>query len=407
MKRETTVWKETQPGSQGVRTVTFGTPGDPRGGRTRLGEAGRWRWTVWGVALCLAALLVAPLETSARVVGGKRGVTTYQQNLYVGGNIDRLLELDPQDPAYPVKLLQAVTTTYYEILASQFPLRAQGLAAQIARDQPELVALQEVSLVRRQYPSDFITGQDTPATEVVLDFLDILLDALEARGLHYAAVSAVQDMDVEMPALDLEQGGFQDVRLTDRDVILARVDLPPGQFRVTNPQGSNFVHALTLPSLGLAIERGWCSVDVFISGRRFRYINTHLEEETVPQIQAQQAQELLDGPANVALPVLLTGDFNSDGNRQNGTVTYDHLLAAGFADPWTVLHPGDPGLTWGHDPNLADPTVAFVWRIDLVLVRGGDFLPQAMDVRDVSISSSTPPRWVSDHAGVVTRFRLP
>src|SRR5207245_5787862 len=87
-----------------------------------------------------------------------------------------------------------------------------------------------------------------------------------------------------------------------------------------------------ISSIGLSVLRGWCSVDVFVRGERFRYICTHLEEETVPQIQLLQALELLSGPAQVNLPVILTGDFNADTLHRNGTQTYDALIAAGFTD---------------------------------------------------------------------------
>ena len=69
------------------------------------------------------------------------------------------------------------------------------------------------------------------------------------------------------------------------------------------------------------------------------------------------------------------------------------------------MHPRNPGLTWGHDPLLADPTLAFVWRLDLVLFRGSQF--QAVDMWRMSPQfQATPPLWPSDHAGVLTRFRI-
>ena len=63
-----------------------------------------------------------------------------------------------------------------------------------------------------------------------------------------------------------------------------------------------------------------------------------------------------------------------------------------LTDTWSVVHPGDPGFTWGHDPLLADPSVAFVWRLDLVLFRGSA-VPGA---RHVAVEPT-----VSDHATAV------
>jgi endonuclease/exonuclease/phosphatase family metal-dependent hydrolase len=176
--------------------------------------------------------------------------------------------------------------------------------------------------------------------------------------------------------------------------------------RVANPQHGQFTNIIVVPGTGLQVPRGWCSVDVTVRGRTFRCINAHLEEETQPGLQWLQTQELLGGPADVNYPVMLAGDLNTDANHQNGTFAYDTLLAAGFGDPWSVLHPADPGLTWGHDAYLANPQLALVWRIDLVLVRGGVFVPLQMAVLDGRLPRGTPPLWPSDHAGVFASFLL-
>lgn len=365
--------------------------------------------TVAALVLFAAALApVAGAHAGQRDVGGTRSFSTLTQNAYVGAQIGRVLSLDPSDPLYLQKLVGAVTTTYDELLASLPEVRMAGIAERIASRKPGLVALQEVSLVRTQSPGDLVSGgpEQTPATEVVADFLQMILDELAARGAHYAVVATTTEMDVEMPMLNLLTGEYDDVRLTDRDVILARTDLPPGYLRVSNPQGGTFANHIVIPSIDLPVLRGWCSVDVFVRGRRFRFVNTHLEEETQPGLQWLQALELLQGPADTSLPVVLAGDFNSDGNRANGTLAYDTLLDAGFSDPWTALHPMDPGLTWGHDPLLGDPTWPLVWRIDLVLYRGKTFLPRGATVVDDSLGRATPPFWPSDHAGVAVQLGL-
>jgi endonuclease/exonuclease/phosphatase family metal-dependent hydrolase len=327
-----------------------------------------------------------------------------QQNLYVGAEFTPILSLDPTDPYYGRNLLMAVAQVYQTIIASDFPKRAEALARQIAITQPELIGLQEVSLLRLQTPGDALFRGTNSATEVQLDYLAELLRALEQRGLHYAAVAIATNLDIEMPMPTANPAVFTDVRLTDRDVILVRAGLPPGHLRVSQPQAGNFQTALPLPKLGLSILRGWCSVDVQTRGRSFRFINAHLEENTAPQIQAAQALELLAGPAATALPVIMVGDFNSDANGNDGTATYD-LLTGAFTDAWDVAHPGDPGLTWGHDPFLADPSVDFTWRLDLVLFRGPHF--QVVNLWRMSPQfQATPPLWPSDHAGVVARFLL-
>jgi endonuclease/exonuclease/phosphatase (EEP) superfamily protein YafD len=128
----------------------------------------------------------------------------------------------------------------------------------------------------------------------------------------------------------------------------------------------------------------------------------------LPQLQMLQAIELIDGPANVCLPVILSGDFNADPLHRNGVETYDAFVAAGFDDAWAVLHPGNPagGLTWGHDEFLADPSVPMIWRLDVVWFRGFGLVPTEAKVIDIALDREQPPLWASDHAAVTANFRI-
>lgn len=352
------------------------------------------------IAISLALAASAPGGEAG--VGGKRNFETMTVNLYVGGGTGRVLALDPTDPAYVSNLVFTVTGVFYEIVASQPVARLQGVADQIAARLPDVVAVQEASLIRNQSPGDLVVGGTTPATNVVFDYLEILVSALNARGAHYVVASSAEELDVELPMFNLQTGTIDDARLTDRDAILVRTDLPPGQLRLSHPQHGNFAHVIQIPAIGLTVQRGWCSVDAFVRGQTFRYICTHLEEETFPQLQLVQALDLLSGPANVSLPVILAGDFNADSLDRTGTQTYDVLVAAGFKDAWAVTHPNDlgGGLTWGHDEFLADPATAFVWQLDHVFCRGDGFVPSHADVLDLELDRPQPPLWASDHAAV-------
>lgn len=362
--------------------------------------------------LLLDVMLLAPAVTSyaGRIdIGGKRSVDVMTVNLYVGGDPGRVVALDPTDPSYFSNLVVAVTGVYYEILFSRPDVRLAEVADRIVARKPVLVAVQEASLIRVESPGDLVVGGTTPATDIVADYLEILMGELNARGAHYAVATDVEELDVEMPAKNLETGGFDDVRLTDRDAILVRTDLPPGQFRVTHPQGGNFNTALQFPAVGISVLRGWCSVDVFVRGGNFRFICSHVEEETSPDIQMNQVRELLCGPARTQLPVIIAGDFNADPLHRTGvTRSYDMFTAAGFKDAWATAHPRNPagGLTWGHDEFLADPSTKFIWRLDLVMYRGGNFVPKSADVLDMVLNRAEPPLWASDHTAVSVEFSL-
>jgi endonuclease/exonuclease/phosphatase family metal-dependent hydrolase len=372
-----------------------------------------WRWPqrTFGPCACLllaAALLASALPALAgnQCADSKRGLETMTVNLYIGGDTGRVVALDPTDPNYLTNLVTAVTGLYYEIVGSQPALRLQSVADRIATRRPDVVAVEEASLIRIQSPGDIVVGGTIPATDVVFDYLQILVNALQARGAHYAVVSTSEEWDIEMPMLNLQTGGFDDVRQTDREAILVRTDLPPGQLRVSHPQSGHFTNAIQIPAIGFSVTRGWCSVEVCTRGETFRYICTHLEEETAPQIQVAQAQELLAGPTKTWLPVVLVGDFNADPLHRDRPATdpsaYPRIIAAGFRDAWAVLHPFHlaGGLTWGHDEFLADPTLLFDRRIDFVFFRGAGLVPLKAEAIDIVLNRTERPLWASDHAAL-------
>jgi endonuclease/exonuclease/phosphatase (EEP) superfamily protein YafD len=139
-------------------------------------------------------------------------------------------------------------------------------------------------------------------------------------------------------------------------------------------------------------------------------INTHLEDRLpapapAPNVQAGQAIEILKGPANTSLPVILAGDFNSDFEGDYSPATYGLLVGSGFADAWSATHPAAPGLTWGHDESLANPAVALSFRLDHIFYRGGLFDSADAEVIDPVIGTA-PPLWFSDHVALFATISI-
>ncbi len=283
------------------------------------------------------------------------------QNVYNG--VDDLLSAVPAATSFG-DLLQKVAAVYQGYFARNFPERAAALAAEVRSKRPDFIALQEAILVRTQSPAD---GPATAATTVALDYVDILLHALRARGLHYEVVVQSPNFDAELPsALDL------DVRHIDREVLLARSDLETADLTLSNAQGGNFATNCTIPSPAIGpvtFRRGWVSVDAKIRGKSFRLISTHLDvgcPTSTTSIQRAQAAELLGGPAATALPVILVGDFNSPGDGSG--MPYNDVIAAGFTD--AALQAGAGGPTCCQSPDVLNPVSTLASRIDFILYRG-------------------------------------
>jgi endonuclease/exonuclease/phosphatase family metal-dependent hydrolase len=285
------------------------------------------------------------------------------------------------------------------ILATDFPTRAEALADEVVATRPDLIGLQEVTRYSTAPLGD--PGNET----VVLDFLEVLMAELATRGEVYRVVAEVENFNGVQPNLAI--GAF--LRLVDRDVILARVDRRAGELMVSNPQSANFAANLAIPvqfqADPLVVLRGWVSVDVRTRGLVFRFVNTHLEAfDPFPMEGLRRAQvaELLAGPLDTPLPVVLAGDINS---AAPGGPAYQMLLAGGLWDPWTALHPGEPGFTCCHDDDLRNEQPDLRSRIDVVLATPG-FRAVAVEVVGDEPGDRIDGLWPSDHAGVVTTLIL-
>lgn len=332
------------------------------------------------------------------------GAIVMTRNLYLGTDISSLLALDPSNPS---AFVQAVSLAHGEVVQSRPGERMNRIADEIAERRPDLVGLQEVTKLLVQSPGDFLQGNPQQASAVQFDFLQLLLEALAERSARYRVAATIDNVDIELPAVDPRLGQLYDVRMIDRDVILVREGV-----RYWNVGESNFTASLpvSIGSVQFPLYRGWTSVDARVHGRDVRFFNTHLETQAATVINELQALELLDIAAQSDLPVILAGDFNSAANASapahRRTQAYAAIRAAGYADAWAAAHPNDEGLTCCHPDDLLGPQ-PFDQRIDLVFYDGDFFGTGSVALLGVELSATTPSgRWPSDHAGLVAQVWL-
>ena len=355
-------------------------------------------------ALAFAALLVilALRPAAAATHAGAGELTVMTRNLSFGTDLGPIVAATTE-----LEFVTAVAAAFTQAQASDFPGRARAWADEIERAQPDLIGLQEAALWRTQTPADF---SPTPnATTVQIDLLALLLAELRSRGLRYEVVVAQTGTDIEAPGLF--PTGIVDVRLTQREVILARK--APG-LRLTNTQGGQYAAYVTVPTIigvPVALPWAWASVDATRSGRSFRFATTHLDP--ISGIAQQlQANEFLAGAGSKTLPIVWVGDFNSnaEGTVNTGvpsaTPTYQSIIASGYADAWSARHPSDPGFTCCQAINLLNPTSTLTERVDLVLTRGPFHVGKASLVGDAASDRLLSGLWPSDHAGVVVTLEL-
>jgi endonuclease/exonuclease/phosphatase family metal-dependent hydrolase len=349
------------------------------------------------LAALLALTALAGIVPAAEAAKKKRStdVTAMTRNLYLG------TDLLPIAAARNVPQFEkAASDGYAQVKATNFPARARLIAREVKRTKPDLIGLQETALWRTG-PKD---GAVTRATNVTIDFLRILRRALKRANLRYRVVRVTTEADIEGPTKE----DF-DIRLTMRDVVLAK---RRKGMRVVRKGGGNYSTALSIPTVAgtFTSTRGYAWADVRLRGKRFRFVNTHLEAFG-DSIRTAQAQQLVGpgGPARKRGRVILAGDMNSDPNGAEPSA-FNTLISAGFKDTWARLHPGDPGHTSGLGADLMDPPHPNPFdnsRIDHVLYKGKLRPLRATITGKNPVNSRTKSGlWASDHAGVVGKFRL-
>lgn len=326
-------------------------------------------------------------------------VKVMTRNMYFGADLTRSIAA-----ATIPELLAANAQIYTNVIHSDIPARARLIAREIAFTRPDLVGLQEVS----QWLSGPL-GDPADATTVEYDQLASLRYWLAVYGAPYKVVKAQQQISIESPA---GAPYNKDFRLVDRDVILAPLWGSPG-VTLSNAAGANFVNNFSVTTgVGATIEvkRGWVSVDVNAKGRKFRFVNTHLESFH-PGFRAQQAGELVAPTGAVGSApgkAVLVGDMNSDPNQASpDNIAYNVLLSGGLADTWTSANPGDPGYTFGFGELVDDPSPAglFNQRIDHVMTKGSVAVASSRLIGLSQLNRTASGLWPSDHAGVVAKLK--
>jgi endonuclease/exonuclease/phosphatase family metal-dependent hydrolase len=356
------------------------------------------------------------------------------RNLYLGVDIMRPLEAlaalppDATDQQKLVTLARATDTARDIVDQTDFGTRSKLLAQEIAAAKPDLVGLQEVAMWRSG-PLDLINVAVPDATTVDYDWLRMLRKELKAEGVPYRPVSVNWLSDVEAPSFSETPASpdARDVRLTMRDVILKRVG---SGIKVLRHQERVYKDGLVVEISGkkLDFRRGYQWADVERAGKRFRFINTHLEAFS-SDMAYKQMQQMLEGPGTHRRTTIIACDCNSDPLNQsvktqlNPPDTLPHSepywLATGqheFFDTWLQWKPARFGWTSGLNetvdeaPDPATGKGSFTHRIDLILAKKGDGSPLRVVGGQVTGDEAadrdpTTGLWPSDHAGVVMRLR--
>lgn len=262
-----------------------------------------------------SALAVSGIASSVPAQAADESLTVMSRNIYLGADVGVALELIPDMPA-------AAQFMWEQVAQTDFTSRAPVLATELAREQPDVVAIQEATtwLCRSS-----IFGSST----VVFDFTEQLLEQTRATGVKYVIAShdgeqafnpgysipvlpfltTVRDPQTFQPLFGSDEAacGF-----TIGDALLVRADLADNVMAVG--RGDYDASYSVVPVL-FNVQRGYTWADLQMGDSQVRIVTTHLEsvwDEGVEPYSIQQTHELIEVLSAWSMPVVVIGDFNSD-----------------------------------------------------------------------------------------------
>lgn len=314
-------------------------------------------------------------------------VATY--NLYLGADLTPLFSAPTEE-----EMVRRAGAVYAQMEKTDFPSRAEAIADVLAERPPDVAGLQEVALWK--------TGPIGGELTTTYDFLQLLLDALAEHGLAYRPVATNTNFSGQLPISQTTAASF-----TDRDVIIARADLPASRLKVGGAQSHEYAAKLVITTPTghvFIVPRGWSAVDVTVRGTSVRVANTHLEAFNA-QVRGAQASELRAALAASPYPVALAGDLNS--LPEDGTGPYGLFTSTGYVDAWVDVHGPEGGFTAGQSAALDNSPSRLDHRVDYVMYQPERIDAVAAAVVGEEADDRTPAGlWPSDHAGVVATLRL-
>jgi hypothetical protein len=391
---------------------------------SRIGVLARPRALVVAGLVALVALTALVAAPGADAKPKKKAKTVpvkvMTRNIYLGADLSPALNAN-SFPAFTA----ANGAILREVEATDFPRRVIGLAQEIQQKKPDLIGIQEGAWWRTGPPptlqAPYAQGPNGnfTATTDKYNFLQILLGALEDRGLSYEIAVEKVEFDFEAPT-DYDNnpntglfGGEVMGRLTMRDAILVNEDSRV-KAKLKNPQSGTYSSLYTpnISGIDVPVTRGWTAGDITVQKgkgkskvkRKFRFVNTHFEafddETQRPSIRALQATEVVNGPASKKRTIML-GDFNSNvpGVQPGDEQAFQVILDAGFERRAT----SNP-LSCCVNNLFTAPPSQFDHQVDHVVTNMGN--KAKLVNSSVTGLEQVNGIYNSDHAGVFSKLKL-
>lgn len=310
-------------------------------------------------------------------------VATY--NVYLGADLALLFGATSVD-----ELADRAAEVRRQLAVTDFAQRAQAIARILVREQVDVVGLQEVT---RWESAPVDREGAVGAAEVLVDFLPLLVGALEAIGSPHDVHAVNHNFAGGL------QVGDRWVSILGANLVLVRRG---GPFAVTAERVASFERQLAMPTgipgVTFPVARSWGVVEGTVDGRRVLVANTHTEAYDAPVRDAQR-DELLAALGDPGCPVVVLGDLNAPPDEVK--------MPSPYVDAWTVAGGDrDGGYTCGQAAVLDNKDSGLRERIDYVFVRDAGVV-ECRVVGDRPGDRTVPDSlWPSDHASVIARLEF-
>lgn len=250
----------------------------------------------------------------------------------------------------------------------------------------------ELSVVSFNVLVDFSPMEGVPAWK---DRKDLCLETLkkvdpDLIGFQETSPNQVKFFSEGLPGYKAHfYKGYPDATLFYREAAFEQLEsghwwLSPTPERVTVGFGN------TLPRLVV-----WVKLRHKTTGRELYFFNTHFDNSMPSQVKmAALCREKLAAFAKAGLPMIFTGDFNTDQKRGD----YATLVSDGWQDAYRACPQASAE---GRDDNV--PTHSGGTRIDHIFFHGAGMKALAWQ----RLESPDPQRRLSDHWAIQARILVP
>jgi endonuclease/exonuclease/phosphatase family metal-dependent hydrolase len=352
-------------------------------------------------------------------------VKVMSRNIYLGADLTEGVRSNSLQG-----LVNAAGVILNQVDQNDFGKRAVGLAAEVQKNKPDLIGLQEGALWRTEPCNQ--NPLEKKANTVRWDFVKLLLAQINKGKTKYRLVISKPEFDFEVWANTdgneatagegCPMGSEINGRLTMRDAILAKAGVKTSQSK--SGTFSTLLQVKPAGAIDVDVTRGWTRTTAQVGkGPKFTFVNSHFEafdsdasnhtnkntDVGNGQIREAQAKQMVakGGPATGKLPVIFLGDFNSDVKTEikpGDGLAYRALLKAGFVERSAVKPFGCCLNSSLITANGGGKTSDFDHKVDHVMTSS----PKRIKLVSSSVPGRSPVNgfWPSDHAGLFSKLTL-